>query len=182
MMNQVLALVLNGNFIDLRSLTLALHKAVQFHRLSAALHKLKRPRPVPKTSCDQSQSQGEDEHHADPSAADNALEKELLQRLGSEYLRLLKTTNSPLEVMDPLQCVRLLFAFTEVDFNPGGGAKGLMVSVCGVYVGRGAGGGERKRDGYKTVDYIILALAKAPSHAMGCRIFAATCECMSFPL
>ena len=120
-----------------RSLTAVLDQVINFHRASLALNKLKRKRQVSKTSAKHGQNKPDtvtppestaiSEPEPDPS---ETMELEVLRRLGKEYLRLLKgpaTTDT--ELMEPLDCVKLLYAFTEVDFHPGEGAKGLMVSV-----------------------------------------------------
>ncbi len=57
-------------------------------------------------------------------AAEAETKQKLLQRLGSEYMRLL-----PTPAMEPLLSVRLLHAFSEVGQHPGVGVKGLQ-EIC----------------------------------------------------
>jgi hypothetical protein len=53
-------------------------------------------------------------------------ERQLFDRLGTEYMRLLKTADGG-QPMEPLLAVKLLNAFTDIHHHPGGGAAGLMV-------------------------------------------------------
>ena len=110
---------------------------INFHRASLALNKLIKKRQLSKTSAKQGQNNPADTIPPESTAAGDpqpdpseTMELEVLRRLGKEYMRLLKgPASTGSELMEPLDCVKLLYAFTEVDFHPGEGAKGLMVRV-----------------------------------------------------
>ena len=125
---------------------LALDRAVQLHKSAEAIQKLRRkqaelrppgggPAPAPANAADQNS-----DPLLDSSSSASTEELAVLERLGREYLRLLREGGGDGQPMEPQLSVRLLHAFTEVDFHPGFDAKGLLVSREGWDLG-----GEGKR-------------------------------------
>ena len=122
---------------------LALDRAVQLHKSAEAIQKLRRKqaelRPPGGSPAPASEQHPSSDTMLDSSSSSTE-ELAVLERLGHEYLRLLREGGGDGQPMEPQLSVRLLHAFTEVDFHPGFDAKGLLVSREGWDLG-----GEGKR-------------------------------------